>query len=124
MTGEDKTRANPVLAGLACRCPACGEGPLFSGYLSISENCSACGLDFAKVDTGDGPAFFVILVVGFLVVAGALVLEIAVTPPLWVHMALWLPLTLALSLALLRPFKGALVGLQYMNDAGQGRLEE
>jgi uncharacterized protein (DUF983 family) len=92
--------------------------------LTVAPACTACGLDYSRVDTGDGPAFFVILVAGFVVVAGALLLEIVAQPPLWVHMAIWLPTTLVVSLALLRPFKGVLIGLQYMNDAGEGRLEE
>ena len=63
---------NPVLAGLACRCPNCGEGPLFAGFLKVSPRCEACGLDLAKADSGDGPAVFVILIAGFVVAFGAL----------------------------------------------------
>jgi uncharacterized protein (DUF983 family) len=112
---------SPVWAGLAGRCPRCGKGRLFQGFLALRPACESCGLDFAFADSGDGPAFFVMSIVGFIVVGGALAVEILFKPPYWVHAALWLPLALAIPLLLLRPFKGVLVALQYHHRAGEGR---
>jgi uncharacterized protein (DUF983 family) len=112
----------PVLkAGLLCRCPRCGEGRLFSGFLAVPEACASCALDFRAFDPGDGPAVFVMLIVGFVVVAAALVVEVKYQPPMWLHMALWLPLIVFLSLGLLRPFKATLIALQFRNKASQHR---
>jgi uncharacterized protein (DUF983 family) len=110
---------NPVLAGVACRCPSCGEGALFSGFLTVSPECEACGLDLRQADSGDGPAVFIILIVGCIVGFSALITEIAFHPPVWLHLILWLPLTLILCLALLRPFKGVMIALQFHNKASE-----
>ena len=110
---------NPVLAGLACRCPNCAEGALFSGFLTVSERCDGCGMDLRAADSGDGPAVFIILIVGCLVAFSALILEIAVHPPVWVHLILWLPLTAILCLALLRPFKGVMLAMQFHHRASE-----
>lgn len=107
---------------LLCRCPRCGEGRLFAGFLTPAPRCEACDLDYRFVDSGDGPAVFVILVVGFVVVAAALVTEVKYQPPYWVHAALWLPLILGLSLGLLRPLKALMIGLQFRHKAREGRL--
>lgn len=114
----------PILAGLLCRCPRCGSGRLFNGYLSLKPKCEACDLDYKFVDAGDGPAVFIILIVGFIVMAAALITEVKVHPPIWLHMALWLPLAVILSLGLLRPMKGILIALQYANKAREGRLAQ
>ena len=112
---------NPFLAGFLGRCPNCGEGPLFEGFLSISPRCEACGFDLAKADSGDGPAVFVILIAGFIVAFAALITEIAVHPPVWVHLVLWLPATLLICLVLLRPTKGLLLAAQFKNKASEAR---
>ena len=122
------TDGTPV-AGLArtallCRCPRCGEGRLFDGFLTPAPKCSACGLDYRFVDSGDGPAVFIILIVGFVVVVAALVTEVKVSPPYWVHAVLWLPLTLILSLGLLRPAKALMIAMQYRHRAREGRLAD
>ena len=117
------TPPNPILAGLACRCPRCGKGKMFSGFLALKPVCEVCGLDYAFVDAGDGPAVFVILFAGFIVVGAALVVEMRYQPPLWVHAALWLPLLLVTTLAPLRSMKGVLIALQYHHKAAEGRLE-
>jgi uncharacterized protein (DUF983 family) len=117
---------NPVLAGLACRCPSCGKGPLFSGFLKVSDQCKVCGLDLKVADSGDGPAVFIILFVGCLMGFGALITEIEVHPPVWVHMIIWLPLTAILCLALLRPFKGVMLAMQFhhrASEAGGGDVQ-
>ncbi|MCT7373568.1 DUF983 domain-containing protein [Chelativorans salis] len=115
---------DPVRAGLFGRCPRCGEGRLFSGFLSIGKRCANCGLDYGFADSGDGPAAFVILIIGFIVVGLALWLEVTTSAPLWLHFLLWVPLTLVLSLVALRLIKGLLIALQYRNKAAEGRLEK
>jgi len=112
---------SPLLAGAAGRCPSCGEGHLFEGFLKVAPRCEACGYDLAKADSGDGPAVFVILIGGFLVAFGALFTEVIFHPPVWVTLIIWLPMTLVVCLALLRPFKGAMLAAQFMNKASQSR---
>jgi uncharacterized protein (DUF983 family) len=117
------TPPNPILAGLACRCPGCGKGKMFSGFLGLKPRCEACGLDYSFIDAGDGPAVFVILFAGFVVVGAALVAEIRYAPPLWVHAVLWVPLILLTTLVPLRAMKGVLIALQYHHKAAEGRLQ-
>ncbi|MCO5144671.1 MAG: DUF983 domain-containing protein [Aquamicrobium sp.] len=114
---------DPVRAGLSGRCPRCGEGRLFKGFLAVGDRCGNCRLDYSFADAGDGPAVFVILIIGFVVVGLALWMEVNHNPPLWLHFMLWIPLTLVLSLAALRALKGLLIVLQYRNKAAEGRLE-
>ncbi|OYZ90036.1 MAG: hypothetical protein B7Y01_03115 [Xanthobacter sp. 17-67-6] len=115
---------SPIVAGLSGRCPRCGKGKLFKGFLQLAPECDACGLDYSFIDAGDGPAVFVILIGGFLVVALAFWVEVTFEPPLWVHALLWIPGILIVTLGLLRPFKGVLVAMQYANRASEGRLEQ
>lgn len=119
---KDYPVVSPFRAGLLSRCPRCGEGSLFSGFLTIAPKCSRCGLNFGFADSGDGPAIFVILIAGFIVVAAAMFVEVLYQPPYWIHAVLWLPLTAVLSLGLLRPFKAMLVALQYRHKAEEGKL--
>lgn len=112
----------PLVAGVLGRCPRCGSGRLFHGFLSLEPKCSACELDYGFSDPGDGPAVFIILLVGFLVMAAALITEVKYHPPIWLHLTLWLPLVVILSLGLLRPMKGALIAIQFANKAREGRL--
>lgn len=114
---------DPVKAGLRGRCPRCGEGRLFSGFLTVGKGCSNCGLDYAFADAGDGPAVFVILIIGFIVVGLALWMEVSYNPPLWVHFMLWIPLAVILSLVALRLLKGVLITLQYANNAAPGQID-
>jgi uncharacterized protein (DUF983 family) len=113
---------NPFAAGMRGRCPRCGEGRIFFGFLTLAPRCSACGLDFSFADSADGPAVFVILIVGFIIAGAALLTEVAYSPPLWVHFLLWGPLVLILCLGMLRPLKGVLIALQYHHKAEQGRI--
>ena len=110
-------------SGLRCRCPRCGEGPLYASYLKIALKCAACGLDYSFADAGDGPAVFVVLVAGAFIAGMAAFIEINYQPPYWLHAVLWLPLTLAVCLTLLPVFKATLVALQYRNQAGEGRRD-
>lgn len=114
----------PIATGLRCRCPRCGQGRIFAGFLQLAPRCNACGLDLAFADSADGPAVFVILFVGFVIAGAALLAEIAWSPPIWVHVIVWGPLVLVLCLGLLRPLKGMMVALQYANRAEQGRLDD
>jgi len=113
---------SPYVAGLACRCPRCGRGKLFSGFLTLRPNCEACGLDFAFIDVGDGAAVFVIMISGAIVVTSALIVEVKYQPSFWLHAALWLPLVLATTLWPLRAIKSLLIALQYHHKAAPGRL--
>jgi uncharacterized protein (DUF983 family) len=122
MTEPSIVPPNPILAGLACRCPRCGKGRMFVGFLGLKARCEICGLDYTFVDAGDGPAVFVILFAGFVVVGAALVTEVLYQPPIWVHVVLWLPLILLTTIAPLRPMKGVLIALQYHHKAAEGRL--
>jgi uncharacterized protein (DUF983 family) len=114
---------NPVSSGLKGRCPRCGEGRLFDGYLSVEKSCANCHLDYGFADAGDGPAVFVVLLIGFLVLGLALWLETNYAPPLWLHMLLWIPLATILCLWLLRALKGVLINMQFKNNAHEGEID-
>lgn len=114
---------SPFRTGLACRCPRCGKGPLLQGFLNVRPRCEFCGLDYGFADAGDGPAIFVILLAGFVVVGCALVVEVLYEPPFWVHALLWAPLILATTLLPLRMLKGLLIALQYHHKAAEGRVD-
>lgn len=116
-------KPSPLAAGLAGRCPGCGKGKLFTGFLGLRPRCEACGLDYSFADSGDGPAVFVILLAGFVVVFAALVVEIIYQPPFWLHALLWGPLILLVTLLPLRPMKGLLIALQYHHKSAEGRHE-
>lgn len=124
---EDKAHfppVNPVSAGLSGKCPRCGQGKLFDGFLSVKKSCMACDLDFSFADSGDGPAVFVIMIVGFIVVGLVLFVELSFQPPIWVHLILWLPLTIILAGGVLRPLKGLLIAMQFRHKAEEGRLDD
>jgi uncharacterized protein (DUF983 family) len=112
-----------IFCGLRGRCPRCGKGTLYRGFLGLNPHCEKCGLDFGFADAGDGPAVFGILIGGFIVVFAAMIVEMVYQPPYWVHAALWLPLILLVTLGPLRPIKGVLIALQYHHKGGEGRLE-
>jgi len=115
MSGEIRHFApvSVTRAAFGCRCPRCGEGRLFAGLLTVRPACPSCGLDFSAEDAGDGPAVFVILFLGLIVVGLAALVELKFAPPIWVHMLLWTPLILGGAILLLRPLKAGLIALQY-----------
>jgi uncharacterized protein (DUF983 family) len=119
---SDPSAPSPFVTGLKGCCPRCGKGPLFSGFLSVRPRCETCGLEFAFADSGDGPAFFVMSIVGIVVIALALWVEFAYELPIWLHMVMWSTLAIALSLAMVRPAKGLMVALQFHHKAEEGRL--
>ncbi len=111
MPGTDQV--SPFQAGLLCRCPRCGRGPLYEGVLTVRERCTSCGLDLREHDSGDGPAVFVILILGFLVVGLALLVEAKAEPPLWVHALIWPVVIFGGAILMLRPLKATLIALQF-----------
>jgi uncharacterized protein (DUF983 family) len=108
---------SPYLTGLLCRCPSCGNGKLFNGFLTLRPKCASCELDFTFANVGDGAAIFVIMIAGAIVVVAALITEVKYQPPYWVHAALWIPLILIVTLWPLRALKSLLISLQYHHKA-------
>ena len=115
---------NPYVAGAAGRCPRCGEGVLFDGFLKVAPACDACGATFAQADSGDGPAVFITLIAGFLMAFGAMFHMIAFNPPIWVLLVVWLPLTVIVVLGLLRPMKGLMVAAQFAQKASEAGRDD
>ena len=112
-----------VAASLEGLCPCCGAKTLFDGLVSFAPNCRACALDLAGFNVGDGPAAFLILIVGAILAVGAIVFDQAVAPPWWVHI-IWLPIGAALTVYGLRVGKAALIYQEYKHRAREGRLAE
>ena len=113
-----------AMRGLACKCPRCGKGKLYAGFLTLRPACETCGLDYAFIDSGDGPAVFIIMIAGAIVVGAALIVEVKYQPPFWLHAALCLPLILVITLLPLRSMKALLIALQFHHKAAEGRLVE
>ena len=113
----DYPRLSTLKTGLVCRCPRCGKGPLFKGYLTLQSECPTCGLSYAFADPADGPAFFVMTAVGVVGMILLMVFDFTVHPPIWVHLVVTLPILVALCLGCLRPFKAWLVAEQYVHKA-------
>lgn len=116
--------ASPLIAGALCRCPECGKGKLFSSYLRIAPRCPACGANFSIADAGDGPAVFVVLIVGAIVTPVLFILQFAFKLPGWASVTATMALAIALCLALLPPFKACLFALQWRNKAREVRNED
>ena len=119
---HDAPQTSALAAGLKARCPRCGQGALFRSGLALRDTCERCGLSFAFADSGDGPAVFGILILGFVVLGGALILEFKVGPPVIVHVIVWGLLTPLLAFFLLRVLKATLIALQFKHKAEEGRL--
>ena len=117
----EATKGRPAIAEAALfgLCPRCGEKTLFAGTARFADRCRACGLNFAQFNVGDGPAAFLTLIVGTLVVVLAIWVQLAFEPPFWVHIALWVPLTGILTLGGLRIAKAALLASEYRNRAAE-----
>jgi len=120
---DDGFQVSPLATGLGGKCPRCGKGRLFAGYLTLAARCEVCDLELAKLESGDGPAFFIILIVGVMLGAAILYVELSYTPPFWVHGIIALVLGVFLPLILLRPAKALMIALQYRNKAAEGRLD-
>ncbi len=115
-------RLDPLRTGPFGRCPRCGEGHIFEGFLTIRAECEVCGLDYSFAEPADGPAFFVQMFACVPAVIFTLMLEILASPPLWVHLVTSLPLLLVTTILPLRPLKGWLVASQFFFKAREGRL--
>ncbi len=105
------------------KCPRCGKGKLFDGFLKLAPRCDACGLDYSFADPADGPAFFAMMGMAIPVTALAVWIELTYEPPVWVHFVTTLPFLLLTCIPPLRFLKGALVASQYVNKAEEGRLQ-
>jgi uncharacterized protein (DUF983 family) len=124
----DPAKTNPALwilkVATRSRCPRCGEGKLFDGFLKLAPRCDVCGLDYSFADPADGPAFFVMMGMAIPVTALAVWIELTYEPPFWVHLLTSLPFLLLTCIPPLRFLKGALVASQYVNKAEEGRLQQ
>ena len=115
--------AAPSLAAASLQglCPNCGARTLFAGLVRFASKCSACGLDFERYNVGDGPAAFLILIVGAIVAVGAILLDQIMGPPWWVHLV-WIPIGAALTIYGLRLGKAALLYQEHKHRARTGQL--
>lgn len=110
---SDWPRQSPLDVALRSACPRCGKGRLFGGLLTIVDRCSECGLDLRGNDAGDGPAVFVILGLGAIIMIGVFWVEFRFEPPWWLHVVIWLPITFGLAVWMLRFLKALLIAQQY-----------
>lgn len=118
---DDPIAPSLAQAAFGGLCPRCGAKTLFAGLARFAPSCPNCGLDFAAFNVGDGPAAFLTLILGTIIVALAITLELTLQPPLWVHMAIWIPITAIGVLASLRLCKAWLLAAEYRNNAREGR---
>lgn len=117
MTYQPPETAQAALRGL---CPRCGASGLFAGVIGFAPKCRTCELDYRQFNVGDGPAAFLIMIVGAIITIAAITVELKFSPPFWVHILLWIPVTAALVVGLLRIAKAALLVLEYRNRAREG----
>ena len=115
---------SPVSTGIRGRCPRCGEGALFKGFLTFNETCVSCSADFRIEDAGDGPAIFVIFIVGFIIVPMALAFQLITDAPTWLTLLIWAPILTLTSIALLRPLRGIMFNIQWVNKARETRKDD
>lgn len=123
MTENYYPQLSALSTGLAGKCPRCGRGKLFAGYLTVAGSCRNCGLSFAFADSGDGAAWFVMLFVCVVGVGSIVGVEIAYSPPFWVHVLIAIPTLILMPLLLLRPVKGFLLCQQWNTKAREGRVK-
>ena len=112
----------PLQSAVGGRCPRCGAKTLFATFLRFADHCGACGLDYGTFNVGDGPAAFLTLILGTILMILALTLELTVHPPFWVHILLWLPIATISIIGSLRIAKGVLIAIEYRNAAREGRI--
>lgn len=118
------TAPAPLEAALKGLCPRCGARTLFVGPVAFAERCRACGLDFAGFNVGDGPAAFLTLIIGAVIVTLAIALELTLHPPMWLQLMIWIPVTGAAVVGALRVAKALMLGLEFRNAAREGRIKE
>ena len=114
---------SPVAGALSGLCPRCKSKTLFAGWVRFADKCRACGLDYSSFNVGDGPAAFLILIIGAILVAAALVTDGVYSPPWWVHLV-WIPIGFALTIFGLRWAKALLITQEYIHRAREGRIAE
>ena len=114
---------SPFETGFKGKCPRCGSGDLYEGFLQIRPNCRACGLDYGFADTGDGPAFFVICFASFVCFGFVLWMHFSVGAPIWLNIIATLIVSAFVCIAPLRPLKGLMIAQQYLKDAHEGGIE-
>ena len=119
-SGPAPSLAAATMQGL---CPRCGARTLFAGLARFAPACRSCGLDFAAFNIGDGPAAFLILIVGAIVAGSAILVDLAYSPAWWVHLV-WVPVGIGLTIYGLRLGKAALLYQEYKHQAREGRLSE
>lgn len=119
---EAAVAPTPVQVALHGLCPRCGAPTLFAGRIKFADRCSACGLDIASFNVDDGPAAFLTLILGAIIVVLAITVELTLHPPLWLHMIIWVPVTALAVIGSLRIAKGALAALEYRGAAREGRI--
>jgi uncharacterized protein (DUF983 family) len=114
---------SPLAGALAGRCPRCKSKTLFAGWVRFADKCHACELDFSSFNVGDGPAAFLILIIGALLTVAALVTDGIFAPPWWVH-AIWIPVGVAMTILGLRLAKALLLTQEYVHRAREGRISK
>lgn len=120
--GRRWPKLRPHKTGPFGRCPRCGQGHIFAGFLKLRDRCEVCGLDFSYADPADGPAVFVLLFASLPGVLFTFLLEIMASPPVWVHLVTSLPLVVATTVLPLRPIKGWLIASQFFFKAQEAQL--
>lgn len=123
-TNQSKGQPDLFPAALFGLCPRCGERTLFASVTRFASRCRACSLDYDRFNVGDGPAAFLTLIVGGVVLGLALAVELNFNPPLWIHALLWVPLTVASVVGALRVSKAILLILEHRNQAGEGTVQD
>jgi len=121
ISGQPAEHSSPLKAALAGNCPKCGAHTLFAGWVSFAHKCRSCGLDFDAFNVGDGPAAFLIFIVGTITVVSALVVDGTFSPPWWVHLV-WIPVATALTIGGLRLSKAWLLAQEHRHRASEGRI--
>lgn len=124
MTENYYPHLSPLSTGLRGKCPRCGRGKLFDGYLKIASRCNVCSLDFSFADAGDGATWFVMLFASVFGVGSILGIEVAYAPVWWVHVLIAIPILIIIPMLLLRPMKGVLLAQQWCMDASEGRVDK
>ena len=119
---SDWQAPDTAIAAIRGLCPRCGAPGLFSDMVGFADACGACNLDYRQFNVGDGPAAFLIMIVGALVTIGAVSLQLSIAPPFWVHALVWIPVTAGLVIGSLRIAKAALLLLEYRNQAREGKI--
>lgn len=110
---DDRSVFEAMQRGFFGKCPHCGRGRLFHAFLKTVDRCASCDEEMHHHRADDLPAYLVIAIVGHIVVAAFMAVEVVTAWPSWLHLSIWAPITLIMSLALIGPIKGAVVGLQW-----------